>query len=85
MAKTDRLYIRITPEMKEALQELAAADGRSLSNYIENLLRREIERHAPKQEQQRSCRNCNRVCIEEGGGYKDIEGGCEKWVKKIGK
>lgn len=43
MAKTDRLYIRITPEMKEALQEIAAADGRSLSNYIENLLRREIE------------------------------------------
>lgn len=48
MAKTDRLYIRIAPEMKEALQELAAADGRSLSNYIENLLRREIERHAGK-------------------------------------
>lgn len=43
MAKTDRLYIRITPEMKEALQEIAAADGRSLSNYIENVLRREIE------------------------------------------
>lgn len=46
MAKTDRLYIRITPEMKEALQEIAAADGRSLSNYIENLLRKEIERAA---------------------------------------
>lgn len=43
MAKTERLYIRITPEMKEALQEIAAADGRSLSNYIENLLRHEIE------------------------------------------
>lgn len=48
MAKTDRLYIRITPEMKEALQEIAAADGRSLSNYIENLLRREIEQSKKK-------------------------------------
>lgn len=48
MAKTDRLYIRIAPDMKEALQELAAADGRSLSNYIENLLRREIEQSKKK-------------------------------------
>lgn len=48
MAKTERLYIRIDPEMKEALQEIAAADGRSLSNYIENLLRREIERSNKK-------------------------------------
>lgn len=85
MAKTDRLYIRITPEMKEALQEIAAADGRSLSNYIENLLRRDIEQHTPKQEQPRSCRNCNRVCIEDGGGYKDIEGGCDRWVAVRGK
>lgn len=48
MAKTERLYIRIAPDMKEALQELAAADGRSLSNYIENLLRREIEQSKKK-------------------------------------
>lgn len=85
MAKTERLYIRIAPEMKEALQELAAADGRSLSNYIENLLRREIERNAPKREQPRSCRNCKRVCIDDDGTYKCIEGGCDKWVKNSGK
>jgi predicted HicB family RNase H-like nuclease len=48
MAKTERLYIRIAPDMKEALQEIAAADGRSLSNYIENLLRREIEQSKKK-------------------------------------
>lgn len=84
MAKTERLYIRIAPEMKEALQEIAAADGRSLSNYIENLLRREIAQHEPKQVQ-RSCRNCHRVCIDEGGTYKDIEGGCERWQAARGK
>ena len=43
MTKTDRIYIRVTPEMKEALQELAAADGRSLNNYLEMLLLREID------------------------------------------
>lgn len=80
MTKTDRLYIRIAPEMKEALQELAAADGRSLSNYIENLLRREIAQHEPKQVQQRSCRNCRHVCMTEDGKYKDIDGGCERWA-----
>lgn len=44
MAKTDRIYIRVTPEMKEALQALAAAENRTVSNYIENLVQREIER-----------------------------------------
>lgn len=43
--KTERLQIRITPELKEKLQELAAADGRSVSNYIETLIKQEIEKH----------------------------------------
>lgn len=42
MTKTERLQIRITPEMKERLQELAAAENRTVSNYIENLIKREL-------------------------------------------
>ena len=37
MAKTDRLVIRITPDLKSQLQAAAVADGRSVSNYIEKL------------------------------------------------
>lgn len=35
MAKTGRLVIRITPELKSQLQAAAEADGRSASNYLE--------------------------------------------------
>lgn len=45
LCKTERLQIRITPELKEKLQALAAEDGRSVSNYIETLIKREIEKH----------------------------------------
>lgn len=48
MTKTERLQIRLTPEIKEALQRLAEADNRTMSNYIELLVRREIERQANK-------------------------------------
>lgn len=34
MVKTDRLVIRITPELKSQLQAIAEADGRSASNYL---------------------------------------------------
>lgn len=43
MTKTERLQIRITPEMKERLQELAAAENRSVSNYIEMLVQKAIK------------------------------------------
>lgn len=36
--KSDRLQIRITPEIKAILQQLADAEGRSVSNYIERLI-----------------------------------------------
>lgn len=36
--KSDRLQIRITPEIKAMLQQLADAEGRSVSNYIERLI-----------------------------------------------
>ena len=43
MAKTERLQIRITPEMKEQLQELAAAENRTVSNYIECLVSKALQ------------------------------------------
>lgn len=43
MTKTDRLQIRISPELKAKLQELADADGRSVSNYVEQLIKKAIE------------------------------------------
>ena len=44
MAKTDRLVIRITPELKSQLQAAAESDGRSVSNYIEKLIKEAIKK-----------------------------------------
>lgn len=38
MAKTERLYIRLTPELKKKIQAAAEAEGRSISNYVERLI-----------------------------------------------
>lgn len=38
MTKTERLNIRITPELKEDLKKLAAAEGSTMSDYINNLI-----------------------------------------------
>lgn len=43
--KTERIYIRITPELKAKLQAIATADGRSLSNYITRLLEIEAQKN----------------------------------------
>lgn len=43
MTKTDRLQIRITPELKQKLQALADAEGRTISNYIEQLIKNAIK------------------------------------------
>ena len=40
--KTDRIAIRITPELKAHLGELALKDGRSVANYITQLLERHV-------------------------------------------
>ena len=45
--KTERLEIRITPELKSQLQAMAVADGRSLSTYITRLLEAETKKNAP--------------------------------------
>ena len=39
MNKTERLQIRISPELKAELQKMADADGRTVSNYIEQLIK----------------------------------------------
>lgn len=47
MGKTERLQIRITPELKEKLQALADFENRTISNYIENLIIRELGEKKP--------------------------------------
>lgn len=42
MTKTERLQIRITPELKAKLQRLAEAENRTVSNYIEYLIRQAL-------------------------------------------
>lgn len=44
MAKTERIYIRITPELKAQLQAAAAAENRSITNYIEKLIKEAIKK-----------------------------------------
>ena len=44
MAKTERLYIRLTLELKEQIQAAAEVEGRSVSNYIEHLITQALKR-----------------------------------------
>lgn len=44
MAKTANIQVRVEPELKEQLIAAAAAENRSVTNYIETLLRNEMER-----------------------------------------
>ena len=46
MIKTERLQIRISPELKAQLQQLADADGRTISNYVEKLIKDAIEKQS---------------------------------------
>lgn len=41
--KTERLNVRVTPELKTKLQKLADADGRNISNYIKMLIEKELK------------------------------------------
>lgn len=50
MSKTDRIYIRVAPDLKEQLQQIAAGENRTLSNYIENLIKRDLESKNKKAE-----------------------------------
>lgn len=44
MSKTELISVRLTPELKQRLQEAAARDNRNLNNYIVTVLLRELER-----------------------------------------
>ncbi len=44
MAKTERLYLRLTPELKVRIQAAAEAEGRSISNYVEHLITQALKR-----------------------------------------
>jgi len=45
MTKTHPLGFRVEPEIKEALERAAKADGRSVSNFIELILKAWLEDH----------------------------------------
>lgn len=38
MARTASIGIRVEPELKEAIEDAAKADGRTVAQYIERLL-----------------------------------------------
>ena len=42
MAKLDRLYIRISEDIKQELQEAAKAENRTISNYVETLIKEDL-------------------------------------------
>ncbi len=42
--KTSQIYIRITPDLKAQLQQAAAGQGRSVSNYLEFIIRKALEK-----------------------------------------
>ena len=44
MSKTERIDIRISPELKAKLQQAAAEEDRTVSNYIVNLIRKDLEK-----------------------------------------
>lgn len=46
MAKTERLEIRLTPELKERLQAAAEAENRTITNYVENLIKQALKKEA---------------------------------------
>jgi predicted DNA-binding protein len=46
MKKSDYMQIRISPELKARLKLLAEADNRTVSSYVETLIKREAEKYA---------------------------------------
>lgn len=41
--KSDVIRLRISPDLKEKLRTLAEADGRTMSNYVEMLIREAVK------------------------------------------
>jgi len=46
--KTERIYIRLTPELKDAIWKAAEEQNRSATNYVENLIKQAIARNTEK-------------------------------------
>lgn len=44
MVKSERIYIRVSPELKQQLQAAADAENRTVTNYIENLIKQAIKK-----------------------------------------
>lgn len=44
--KTERLEIRITPGLKKRLQQAAEAEERSVSNYVEMLIKKSLKKES---------------------------------------
>lgn len=44
MSKSERVNLRLTPEMKEQLQRAADKEHRTLTNFVESLVIKEIEK-----------------------------------------
>lgn len=44
MAKIDRLYIRVDAELKEKIRIAASNKNRTMSNFIENILKENFEK-----------------------------------------
>lgn len=48
MSKTKILNLRIEPELKKQAKKLAEKDGRTLSNWVTQLIRHEVEKAQKK-------------------------------------
>ena len=48
MAKTERIELRITPELKEQLQNAALSENRTVTNYVENLIKQALRKENEK-------------------------------------
>ena len=46
MNKSETIRLRITPELKIQIQKLAESENRTMSNYIENLIKRARQKDA---------------------------------------
>ena len=50
MPKTDHINLRISPECKERLRQAAAAENRSVANYVECLVLEALGEKRPERE-----------------------------------
>jgi hypothetical protein len=44
MIKSERLTIKVTPEMKEVMERMAKSDGESVASLVRRVIREEMKR-----------------------------------------